>query len=80
MSLVVHAPYVQCVCCVCNMCRVTLVALWSVRAAVPGIRLELCRGEQPIAMCVPLLSIPVCHTCVAGLTRPLPGTEESGAS
>lgn len=63
-----------------DMCRVTLVALWSVRVLVSGIRLELCLGEQAIAMCVPLLSTPAYHTCVAGLTRLLPVTRLPEAS
>lgn len=52
-----------------DICRVTLVALWSVKAMVSGIRSELCPGEQPTVMCAPLLSMPESRICVAGLTR-----------
>ncbi|KAK3531235.1 hypothetical protein QTP70_015232 [Hemibagrus guttatus] len=63
-----------------DICRVILVALWSVRKVVSGIRLELCLGEHPIAMCAPLQSMPVSRTCVTGLTRLLPAIRLPAAS
>lgn len=63
-----------------DMCRVTLVALWFVRVVVPGIRSELCLGEQPTATCAPLLSTPVFPTSVTGSTRLLPATRQPTAS